>query len=75
MNKIGEHIIREKALDFEKKFNITDFKASEGRIDQWKNIHNVAFATVSGEGSSRTEETTASWEQAHLTTVLTPVYS
>ena len=47
-------------LDFEKEFNITDCKASEGRLDRWKIRHNVAFATVSGEGRSFAEEMTAS---------------
>ena len=31
---IGGHIIREKALDFAKELNITDFHASEGWLDQ-----------------------------------------
>ena len=30
---IGGHIIREKALDFAKELNITNFKASEGWLD------------------------------------------
>ena len=34
---IGGYIIREKALDFAKEFNITDFKASDGWLDWWKN--------------------------------------
>ena len=54
---IGEHIIREKALDFAKELNIT---ASEGWLDRWKNRHNVVFRTVSGEERSCTEEMTAS---------------
>ena len=29
-------IIREKALDFAKQFNVPDFKASEGWLDRWK---------------------------------------
>ena len=67
---IGGHIIREKALDFAKELNITDFKASEGQLDQSKNRHNVVFRTLSGEERSCTEEMTASWEQTHLPTIL-----
>ena len=55
--------IKEKALDFAKELNITDFKASEGWLDRWKNRHNVAFRTVSGEERSSTEEMKASWER------------
>ena len=67
---IGGHIIREKALDFAKELNITDFKASQGWLDRWKDRHNVVFRTVSGEEKSCTEEMTASWEQTHLPTIL-----
>ena len=65
----GGHIIRKKALDFAKELNITDFKASEGWLDRWKNRHNVVFRTVSGEERLYTEEMTASWEQTHLPTI------
>ena len=34
---VGGHIIREKASGFARKLNITDFKASEGCLDRWKN--------------------------------------
>ena len=37
------YIIREKALDFAKELNITDFKALKGWLDWWKNRHNVVF--------------------------------
>ena len=40
---IGGHIIREKAFNFAKELNITDFKASEEWLDRWKNRHNVVF--------------------------------
>ena len=39
----GGFIIREKALDFAKELNITDFKASDGWLDRWKNRYNVVF--------------------------------
>ena len=67
---IGEHIIREKALDFAKELNITDFKTSEGWLDWWKNRHNVVFRTISGKEKLCTKEMTASWEQTYLPTIL-----
>ena len=67
---IGGYIIREKALDFAKELNITDFKASDGWLDRWKNRHNVVFQAISGEERSCTEEMTASWAQTHLPTIL-----
>ena len=67
---IGGYIIREKALDFAKELNITDFKASDGWLDRWKNRRNVVFLAISGEERSCTEEMTASWAQTHLPTIL-----
>ena len=67
---IGGYIIRKKALDFAKELNITDFKASGGWLDRWKNRHNVVFRAISGEERSCTEEMTASWAQTHLPTIL-----
>ena len=67
---IGGYIIREKALDFAKELNITDFKASDGWLDRWKNRHNVVFRAISGEERSCTEEMTASWAQTHLPTIM-----
>ena len=67
---IGGHIIREKALDFAKELNIsTIFEALKGELDQWKNRH-VVFRTVFGEERSCTKEMTASWEQTHLSKIL-----
>ena len=37
------HIIGEKALDFAKDLNITDFKASKGWLDWLKKRHNIVF--------------------------------
>ena len=60
---IGGYIIREKALDFAKELNITDFKASDGWLDRWKNRHNVVFRAISGEERSCAEEMTANWRR------------
>ena len=67
---IGGYIIREKALDFAKGLNITDFKASGGWLDRSKKRHNVVFRAISGEERSCTEEMIASWAQTHLPTIL-----
>ena len=67
---IGGYIIRENALDFAKELNITDFKASDGLLDRWKNRHNVVFRAISGEERSCTEEMTASWAQTYLPMIL-----
>ena len=40
---VGGHMIRKKALGFAKELNITDFKASEGSLDPWKNRHSNCF--------------------------------
>ena len=57
-------------MDFAKELNITDFEASDGWLDWWKNRHNVVFRAISGEERSCTEEMTASWAQTHLPTIL-----
>ena len=67
---IGGYTIREKALDFAKELNFTDFKASYGWLDRWKNRHNVVFRAISDKERSCTEEMTASWAQTHLPTIL-----
>ena len=67
---ISGHILSEKALEFAKQLNVTDFKASEGWLDRWKNRNNVVHRAISGEEKSCTPEMTASWEQTHLPTIL-----
>ena len=57
-------------MDFAKELNITDFKASYGWLDRWKNRHNVVFRAISGEERLCTEEMTASWAQTQLSTIL-----
>ena len=57
-------------MDFAKELNITDFKASDGWLDRWKNRHNVVFRAISGEERSYAEEMTGSWAQTHIPTIL-----
>ena len=56
----GGYISIQKTLDFAKELDITDFKASEGWLDRWKNKHNIVLRTVSGNARSCTAEMTAS---------------
>ena len=58
--QIGRHGIKEKALDFAKELNITNFKVAEGWLDRWKSRHNAAFRSVSVKERSCKEEMTAS---------------
>ena len=59
-----------KAIDFEEKINVENFKASDGWLDRWKKRFNVSFKTVSGESNACTDEMVAPWEQNTLPTVL-----
>ena len=63
-------VLKEKALQFAKSLHLDDFRASEGWLDRWKSRHNVTFGEVSGEEKSCTPETTASWKETHLPTIL-----
>ena len=51
-------IIKEKALSLAKSLELTDFRASDGWLDKWKQRHNVTFKAVSGEGNAVTPEMT-----------------
>ena len=63
-------IIKEKALSLAKSLELTDFRASDGWLDIWKQRHNVTFKAVSGEGNAVTPEMTASWSETYLPTIL-----
>ena len=63
-------IIKEKALSLAKSLELTDFRASDGWLDKWKQRHNVTFKAVSGEGNAVTSEVTASWSETYLPTIL-----
>ena len=53
-----------------KSLEVTDFRASDGWLDKWKQRHNVTFKAVSGEGNAVTPEMTASWSETYLPTIL-----
>ena len=63
-------IIKEKALSLAKSLELTDFRASDGWLDKWKQRHNVTFKAVPGEGNAITPEMTASWSETYLPTIL-----
>ena len=63
-------IIKEKALSLAKSLELTDFRASDGWLDKWKQRHNFTFKAVSGEGNAVTPEMTASWSETCLPTIL-----
>ena len=63
-------IIKEKALSLAKSLELTDFQASDGWLDKWKQRHDVTFKAVSGEGNAVTPEMTASWNETCLPTIL-----
>ena len=63
-------IIKEKALSLAKSLELTDFRASDGWLDKWKQRYNVTFKAVSGEGNAVTPEMTASWSETYLPIIL-----
>ena len=63
-------IIKEKALSPAKSLELTDFRASDGWLDKWKQRQNVTFKAVSGEEKAVTPEMTASWSETYLSTIL-----
>ena len=67
---VNEIIIKEKALSLAKSLELTDFRASDGWLDKWKQRHNVTFKTVLGEENAVTPEMIASWSEIYLPTIL-----
>ena len=63
-------IIKEKALSLARSLELTDFRASDGWLDKWKQRHNVTFKAVSGEENAATPEMTASWSETYLPTIM-----
>ena len=63
-------IIKEKALSLAKSLELTDFQASDGWLDKWKQRYNVTFKTVPGEENTVTPKMTASWSETYLPTIL-----
>ena len=62
--------MKEKALSLAKSLELTDFRASDGWLDKWKQRHNATFKAVSVEENAVTTEMTASWSQTYLPTIL-----
>ena len=62
-------IIKKKAMSLGKSLELTDFLASDGWLDKWKQRHNVTFKAVSEEENAVTPEMTASWSETYLSTI------
>ena len=63
-------VFKTKAIEFKKKMNVENFKASDDWLDCWKKRFNVSFKTISGESNACTDEIVAPWEQTTLRTIL-----
>ena len=53
---VNEIIIKEKALSLAKSFELTDFRASDGWLDKWKQRNNATFKGVSAEENAVTQK-------------------
>ena len=67
VNKI---IIKEKTLSLAKILEWTDFRASDGLLNKWKQRHIVTFKAVSREENAVTPEMSASWSETYLPNIL-----
>ena len=63
-------VFKGKAIEFGKKINVENFKASDGWLHCWKKQFNVSFKTVSDEINACIDEMVAPWEQTTLPTIL-----
>ena len=63
-------VFKTEAIEFAKKMNVENFKASDGWLDRQKKRFNVSFKAVSGESNACTDEMVAPWEQTTLPTIL-----
>lgn len=63
-------LIKEKALRFAKDLNKTEFKASNGWLESFKERHNIAFGTMSGERGDVNNVTVDEWKKNYQTFVL-----
>ena len=67
---VNGNLIKGKVLNFAKSLELNNFWASDGRIDERKQRHNVTWRAVWGEENAGTLERTASWNETYLTTIL-----
>ena len=63
-------VFKTKAIEFKKKMNVENFKASDDWLDCCIKRFNVSFKTISGESNACTDEIVAPWEQTSLRTIL-----
>jgi flagella basal body P-ring formation protein FlgA len=67
---IDTHILREKAIQISKQLNITDFKASNGYIDRFKQRNMVLFQKIQGEATSVPESQCNDWKLNKLPLII-----
>ena len=63
-------IIKQKSLSLAKIFELTNFRASDGLLNKWKQRHIVTFKAVPGEENAVTLEMSASWSETYLPNIL-----
>ena len=63
-------IIKQKSLSLAKIFELTNFRASDGLLNKWKQRHIVTFKAVPGEENAVTPEMSASWSETYLLNIL-----
>ena len=56
-------IVREKALKFAQELGHTDFKASEGWLNSFRQRHSIVFKRVNGEGNDAPKEDVRTWKE------------
>ena len=67
---ISGKIIQEKALQYARELEISDFLASDGWLAKWKKRFSVSFKVVSGESAAVTDEMVSPWRETTLPTIL-----
>lgn len=67
---VGGVVLKEKTLRIAARFNITDFKVSNGWIDRFKNRHNTVYESVCGESRSVDLDLVEDWKQTDIPQLL-----